>query len=167
MWFGVMFGDVFHGATLTSASWFTIKHKDKLYKNYKTKRLPIDGRYVLLLRGLSSITFGFLYSDSTSFPINIFGGRATSRNSIENIYPSGLILIGITLKTMWIFTTSVKMKISIIIGFFHLGLGVVISFWDLLYFKDKVDLFCVVIPQAFAFAAFLVYLDFLIFRKCL
>jgi len=65
------------------------------------------------------------------------------------------------------FTNSVKMKLSIVIGFLHMGLGVVLSFCNAFYFSNYVDLYCVVIPQALAYVAFLGYLVFLIVYKWL
>jgi V-type H+-transporting ATPase subunit a len=167
MLFGVMFGDVFHGVILILMSWYMIRHRDKLYKEFKSIRLLIDGRYVLFLCGLSSILFGFFYSDCTAFPINIFGGRIANRKSVDDIYPFGMDPDWHHAKNEMEFTNSVKMKLSIIIGFFHMGLGVVISFLNAFYFSNRADLFCVVIPQAVAYTAFLGYLVFLIVYKWL
>ncbi|WUR03011.1 V-type proton atpase subunit A (VPH1) [Vairimorpha necatrix] len=167
MLFGVMFGDVFHGLILVFMSCFMIKHKESLYKKYKSFALLIDGRYVLFLCGLSSILFGFLYSDSTSFPIDIFGGRIRNRTTVDDIYPFGLDPDWHEAKNSMEFTNSVKMKMSIIIGFLHMGLGVVLSFLNAFHFSDYVDMYCVLIPQALAYATFLGYLVFLIVFKWL
>lgn len=167
MLFGVMFGDIFHGIILVFMAWYMIKHKEKLYKKYKSFTLLIDGRYVLFLCGLASILFGFLYSDITSFPLNLFGGRIKNRSSSDDIYPFGLDPDWHGAKNEMEFTNSVKMKLSIVIGFLHMGLGVVLSFCNAFYFSNYVDLYCVVIPQALAYVAFLGYLVFLIVYKWL
>lgn len=167
MLFGVMFGDVFHGTLLVLISMYFIKHAKKLKKKFKSIEMLIDGRYVMFLCGLCSILFGFLYSDFSAFSINLFGSRIANRTNDFDIYPFGIDPAWHEAANNMEFTNSVKMKLSLVIGFLHMGLGICISIFNCLYFKNTVDLLCVVIPQAIAYVAFFGYLIFLILFKWL
>ena len=67
--FGVMFGDVMHGALLfafASAVCF-MPNSNSIFKAFA----PI--RYLLLLMGFFSLYCGFIYNDFTSIPLKLFG----------------------------------------------------------------------------------------------
>jgi V-type H+-transporting ATPase subunit a len=163
MLFGCMFGDVFHGLILLGLSYLCIRYYHKLNKKYDSIQLILDGRYVLLLSSLGAIFFGFLYSDFGSVPIRLFA----SQFDVERTYPFGIDYKWLEAENSMEFLNSVKMKMSIIIGFFHMNLGIVISFMNALHFRNKIDLIGLLIPQTIIYAAFLGYLVFLIIYKWL
>lgn len=111
------------------------------------------GRYVILLMGAFSIYTGLIYNDIFSKSANIFGSswypeydRNTIRNTdqlqleprtSENItdqmyadqpYPFGVDPIWQISTNKIPFMNSLKMKISIILGVFHMVLGVSLNF---------------------------------------
>jgi V-type H+-transporting ATPase subunit a len=163
MLFGCMFGDVFHGLILLGLSYLCIKYHHRLDRKYDSIQLILDGRYVLLLSSLGAIFFGFLYSDFGSMPIKLFA----SQFDVGRTYPFGIDHRWHHASNSMEFLNSVKMKMAIIVGFFHMNLGVAISFVNALHFRNKVDLYGLLIPQTIIYAAFLGYLVFLIIYKWL
>lgn len=62
---------------------------------------------------------------------------------------------------------SLKMKLSVIFGVFHMMVGIVMKAMNSLHFKNKLDFFFEFIPQfVFMFVVF-GYMDILIFLKWL
>lgn len=164
MLFGVMFGDIFHGLILMGLAIWFIKDYEKLCKKAKFMKMLFDGRYIMLLCSFASIFFGFVYSDFATLPFNFFSSRLDK--SFEPI-PFGLDPGWHHSPNSMIFINNVKMKFSIIIGFFHMSLGIGISVCNALYNNNTLELYSSIIPQALGFAAFLGYLVFLIVFKWL
>lgn len=161
--FGAMFGDVLHGIILFLISVFMIKNFKRLDRRCGVFQTILDGRYVVLSCSAAAIWFGLLYGDFGSLPIELF----KSQYEVDRTYPFGIDPIWHHADNKMLFINSLKMKLSLIIGFFHMGLGSLISIQNSLYFKDKVTLLCVALPQAIAFFLFLGYLVFLCFYKWL
>ncbi|ELA41493.1 uncharacterized protein VICG_01477 [Vittaforma corneae ATCC 50505] len=92
-----------------------------------------------------------MYGDFGSLPIALF----KSQYEVGRTYPFGIDPIWHHADNKMIFINSLKMKLSLIIGFFHMGLGSAISIANSLYFKDKITLICQAVPQAIAFFSFL------------
>lgn len=167
--FGVMFGDVGHGLLLLSIACYSIR-KEKTLKVPEFLELIFAGRYIMLLCSLWSIFFGFIYSDFLSLPLPLFpseftnvGGKLVKDPNYT--YPFGIDHAWVHKKNSALFFNSLKMKMSIILGFTHMLLGSVLSLLNTRYCGDKITMFCVVIPQAVAFVSFVGYLIFLIFFK--
>lgn len=119
--FGVMFGDILHGAILfIFSSWLCLtkfKEGSLMMQFHKV-------RYLLLLMGMCSTYCGFIYNDFTSIPLNLFGRSCYSLDhSAKNvtlqqdcIYPIGVDPSWFLAKNELSFMNSLKMKISVILG---------------------------------------------------
>ena len=161
--FGAMFGDIFHGIILLALSLFMILFYNKINGKCGVFQIILQGRFVVFACSLAAIWFGFLYGDFASLPVTLF----KSQYETGRTYPFGIDPIWHHADNKMVFINSVKMKLSLIIGFFHMGLGSVISISNALYFKNKIDLICIAIPQCIAFFSFLGYLVFLCIYKWL
>ncbi|KAM0680574.1 H(+)-transporting V0 sector ATPase subunit a [Glugoides intestinalis] len=161
--FGAMFGDILHGLILLSISFFLIKRYEQLNKKCGVFQIILDGRYVVLSCSIAAIWFGFLYGDFGSLPVALFASQFETGRT----YPFGIDPAWHHAVNKMIFINSLKMKLSLILGFFHMGLGASIAIANAIYFKDKLSLFCIAIPQAIAFFLFLGYLTFLCIYKWL
>lgn len=159
--FGAMFGDIFHGLILLVLSLLMITFYDKINGKCGVFQIILQGRFVVFTCSLSAIWFGFLYGDFASLPVSLF----KSQYEVGRTYPFGIDPIWHHADNKMVFINSMKMKLSLIIGFFHMGLGSLISIYNTSYFKNKIDLICTAIPQAIAFFAFLGYLVFLCVYK--
>lgn len=161
--FGAMFGDIFHGLILLFISLYLIRNQRRLDGKCGVFQIILDGRFVVFSCSLFAIWFGFLYGDFGSLPISLF----QSQYEIGRTYPFGIDPIWHHAANKMVFINSIKMKLSLIIGFFHMGLGSAISITNGLYFKDSLGLVCQIIPQAITFTLFLGYLVFLCLYKWL
>lgn len=110
------------------------------------------GRYIILLMGLFSIYTGFIYNDIFSKATNIFGSSwyplydnrtldvpverqldpmAHSANAtgmfVGYPYPFGIDPVWQVSHNLIVFTNSLKMKMSIIIGVLHMLFGIILS----------------------------------------
>lgn len=159
--FGAMFGDILHGLILFAISLLMITFYTKINGKCGVFQIILDGRFVVFACSLASIWFGFLYGDFGSLPVSLFA----SQYETGRTYPFGIDPVWHHADNKMVFVNSVKMKLSLIIGFIHMGLGAVISISNAMYFKSKIDLICMAIPQFIAFFAFLGYLVFLCFYK--
>ncbi|EOB12819.1 Vacuolar ATP synthase subunit a [Nosema bombycis CQ1] len=164
MLFGVMFGDIFHGLILMGLSIWFMKDYENLCKKAKFMKMLFDGRYIMFLCSCTSIFFGFLYSDFANIPFNFFDSRL---GESFNPIPFGIDPGWHHSPNSMVFINNVKMKFSIIVGFFHMSLGIGISICNALYHQNKLELYSSIIPQTIGFTAFLGYLVFLIIYKWL
>jgi len=159
--FGAMFGDVLHGLILGAAAVYLIFNYEKLDRKCGIFQIVLNGRYVVLACSFFAVWFGFLYGDFGSLPLALF----RSQYDVGRTYPFGIDPIWHHADNKMVFVNSLKMKLSLIIGFFHMGLGSAISISNSIYFGDQLTLICQAIPQAIAFVLFLGYVVFLCLYK--
>ncbi|KAI5172465.1 V-type H+-transporting ATPase subunit a [Nematocida sp. LUAm3] len=162
--FGAMFGDVGHGLIILFIGMYLIR-KEKNLSIPKFLEIVMEGRYVMVLMGIWSMYFGALYGD-------IFGMRVGfSPSAYVDGEKRRACLFGIDLawylsrSTGETFINSLKMKTSVVIGFFHLLFGMVLGGFNAQYQKDYAQLFGIVIPQIVIFCCIIGYLVFLILLK--
>ena len=67
-------------------------------------------------------------------------------------YPFGVDPVWHGTKSELPFLNSMKMKMSIILGVTHMNLGIVMSLFNNMYFKDRLSTICEFIPQVWAAA---------------
>lgn len=163
MLFGCMFGDVFHGLLLLAAAVYMIKNSKSLKNCSESVKMLVDGKYIVLMFSLGAIFFGLLYSDFASLSIPLFA----SQKDAGRTYPFGIDPMWHHSKSEMLFLNSTKMKMSVIIGFFHMSLGIGIAFANAVYLHEPIDLFAVLLPQAIMFCSFVGYMVFLIVYKWL
>uniref|UniRef100_A0A672J1R4 V-type proton ATPase subunit a n=1 Tax=Salarias fasciatus TaxID=181472 RepID=A0A672J1R4_SALFA len=192
--FAVMFGDVGHGLLMTLAAlWMVLEEKDPKLKNNTNEiwRMMFGGRYLILLMGLFSIYTGAIYNECFSrglatfssswhvgpmFEKNIWNSSVLAEypflsmdpvvpGVFTNAYPFGIDPIWGLANNKLTFLNSYKMKMSVIIGIFHMTFGVCLSFFNYWHFGKISSVFFVLIPEL-CFMVFLFgYLVFMVVFK--
>jgi len=128
--FGVMFGDMGHGALLLLAGLYVIFKKDQLKKEGGIWGGLIPVRYLLALMGFFAFYCGFLYNDFMSISFNLFGtcyhpveGENTLMKDYSCNYPFGIDPSWYGTTNELTFLNSFKMKLSIVLGVVHMIFG--------------------------------------------
>ena len=133
--FAVMFGDVGHGFILTLTAVTMIWYEKRLEKQkiFELFDMAFFGRYIMLLMGVFSIYTGLIYNDIFSKPLTLFKSQWVYPEHFEigeNIeaqklpgytYPFGLDWQWHGAENNLLFTNSLKMKLSVIMGWFHVS----------------------------------------------
>lgn len=133
--FAVMFGDIGHGIILTLAALAMVWYEKSLQgkKIFELFDMAFFGRYIMLLMGIFSIYTGLIYNDIFSKPITLFESaweypsHFTEGDNIEAVkklgyaYPFGLDWQWHGAENSLLFTNSLKMKLSIILGWAHVS----------------------------------------------
>lgn len=187
--FAVMFGDIGHGILMALFALYIVKNERRY--NAMGNRMSemfkacYEGRYIILLMGLFSIYTGFIYNELFAVPIDIFGSRwkytadsemACGIDNCENPaavlpplspYPLGFDPAWKASKTGLVFFNSYKMKLSIILGVAQMVMGIVLSYRNAKFFKQKLEIWYVFVPQMIFMNAIFGYLVFLIILKWL
>eukprot|EP00477_Mikrocytos_mackini_P000229 GAHX01000243.1.p1 GENE.GAHX01000243.1~~GAHX01000243.1.p1 ORF type:complete len:839 (+),score=161.11 GAHX01000243.1:63-2579(+) len=167
---GFMFADLFHGTVLFFVALILCCLENRLKDYEKDDGLvgyAYSARYFLLIMGMCSIFTGFLYNDFSCMRLGIFTSSfSTSGNRIPGtVYPLGMDYKWEDTVDESTFNNSIKMKLSIIIGFFHMTLGMLLDCCNQYYFKDFKTLFLQSIPQLTTFLFSFGYMVFLIYYK--
>ena len=128
------------------------------------------GRYIILLMGLFSIYTGLIYNDCFSKPLSLAssGWRLPDKHSDQIVngvfdlvpydrneskvdflhtYPFGIDPLWPLAENKITFTNSYKMKLSVVLGVLQMMFGVMLSYQNHSYFKNRVNIFCEFIPQ--------------------
>lgn len=184
--FAVMFGDFGHGLIMfLFASCMILKEKRVASKNPDNEiwRIFFGGRYVILLMGMFSMYTGFIYNDMFSKSTNIFGSHWNVSVPFKEVmvdkhilldpkdyysntpYPVGMDPVWQIAENKIRFLNAYKMKISIIIGVLHMLFGVSLSVFNYIYFKRKVDILVLFLPEIIFLLSLFFYLVVLIFIK--
>lgn len=164
--FGAMFGDILHGMILMAIGCYLIYRFGRLNGRCGAFQTILEGRYVIIACAFAAIWFGLLYGDFGSLSFALFPSGYRDGRKMRT-YLFGIDPVWHHASNKMIFINSMKMKLSLIIGFAHMGLGSLISISNSLFFRDRVTLICVAIPQCLAFFLFLGYLVFLCVYKWL
>ncbi|XP_050232113.1 V-type proton ATPase subunit a3-like [Mercurialis annua] len=178
--FAVMFGDWGHGICLLLAtSIFLIKEKKlSSQKLGDITEMAFGGRYVILMMSLFSIYTGLIYNEFFSVPFELFGRSAYECRDIScrDATTEGLIKVGpaypFGVDPVWHgsrselpFLNSLKMKMSILLGVAQMNLGIIMSFFNALYFKSSINVWFQFIPQIIFLNSLFGYLSLLIIVK--
>ncbi|KAL7616971.1 hypothetical protein Lser_V15G01908 [Lactuca serriola] len=178
--FAVMFGDWGHGICLLFGALFLITHEKKLtsQKLGSFMEMLFGGRYVLLLMSIFSIYCGLIYNEFFSVPFHIFGASAYKcrDTSCSDAYTTGLIKYGDTypfgVDPSWRgsrselpFLNSLKMKMSILFGVTQMNLGILLSYFNSVFFNNSLDIRYQFIPQMIFLNSLFGYLSLLIIIK--
>jgi len=182
--FAIMFGDGGHAILLLIVSVLMCI----LYPKMKGKPmneivdLLMGGRYLLVLMAIFSIYTGTIYNDFFSISIPFFpntyhkreGGRCRyDENDLydcvkkNHTYPFGLDYIWRRAENELFLSNSLKMKLSIIFGVVQMEAGIVLSLFNHLHFRHKLDVYFEFIPQILFMTCTFGYLCFLVFYKWL
>ncbi|XP_016048879.1 V-type proton ATPase 116 kDa subunit a 1 isoform X3 [Erinaceus europaeus] len=192
--FAVMFGDFGHGILMTLfAMWMVLRESRILSQKNENEMFStvFSGRYIILLMGIFSIYTGLIYNDCFSKSLNIFGSSWSVRpmftlsnwteetlrdHSVLQLdpaisgvfggpYPFGIDPIWNIATNKLTFLNSFKMKMSVILGIFHMLFGVSLSLFNHIYFKKPLNIYFGFIPEVIFMCSLFGYLVILIFYK--
>ncbi|KAK2833177.1 hypothetical protein Q5P01_017066 [Channa striata] len=156
--------------------------------------MVFSGRYIILLMGIFSIYTGMIYNDCFSKSLNVYGSSWSVRpmfNSqvggnwtLDTLSGSAVLQLDPTVPGVFIgpypigidpiwniasnkltFLNSFKMKMSIILGVFHMLFGVSLSLFNHLYFQKPMNIYLEFIPEIIFMTSLFGYLVVLIFYK--
>ncbi|KAL7728917.1 hypothetical protein ACLKA6_004253 [Drosophila palustris] len=186
--FAVMFGDIGHGAIMALFGLWMIR-KEKGLAAQKTDNeiwnIFFGGRYIIFLMGVFSMYTGLIYNDIFSKSLNIFGSHwhlSYNKSTVWNNkmlqlspatsdyegtpYPFGMDPIWqVATSNKIVFQNAYKMKISIILGVLHMIFGVVMSWHNHTYFRNRLSLIYEFIPQLVFLLLLFFYMVLLMFIK--
>ncbi|XP_014258962.1 V-type proton ATPase 116 kDa subunit a isoform X2 [Cimex lectularius] len=185
--FAVMFGDLGHGALMSIfAAWMVLKEKPLQAKKSDNEiwNILFAGRYIILIMGFFSMYTGFIYNDIFSKSINIFSSHwvinynkstvinntylqldPSSDDYVSTPYPIGIDPVWQMAENKIVFLNAYKMKISIILGVFHMLFGLSLSLKNHKYFKKQINIYCEFIPQLIFMTFLFLYMVLLMFFK--
>ncbi|CAI0377632.1 unnamed protein product [Linum tenue] len=178
--FAVMFGDWGHGICLLLATLVFIAREKKLssQKLGDITEMAFGGRYVILMMSVFSIYTGLIYNEFFSVPFELFGRSAYDcrdpycRDSttiglikVRDTYPFGVDPVWHGTRSELPFLNSLKMKMSILLGVAQMNLGIILSFFNALYFKSSLNVWFQFVPQMIFLNSLFGYLSALIIIK--
>lgn len=179
--FGVMFGDIGHSffyILLTIVMFAIGPITRKNGGDLGEIGVMIDRmKWLLFFASLSSLYCGFIYNECFGIPINIFGthyqidhnSSHTSsyvyKKTDNSIYPFGVDPTWLFKENELIFTNSMKMKLSIVMGMIQMVFGLFLSLINHLKHKKWAEIITVWIPEFMYLVPFFGYLVFLILKK--
>ena len=183
--FAVMFGDFGHGIIGTIAAITLIYYEHRL-ANYARHSeifgMLFAGRYVMLLMFLFSIFTGLIYNDAFSksvwlsdskfvaSPHQIHSNSTDSHSTItvpllDTFYPFGIDHLWNMADNKLLFLNSYKMKMSVIMGIVQMSLGICLTVFNYIHFKDFTSILVQFLPQIIFLNAIFGYLVIVIMMK--
>ncbi|XP_042065021.1 V-type proton ATPase subunit a3-like isoform X1 [Salvia splendens] len=178
--FAVMFGDWGHGICLLLATLFFIVREKKLssQKLGDITEMAFGGRYVIVLMSIFSIYTGLIYNEFFSVPFELFGPSAyvcrdatcSEASTIglikgRDTYPFGVDPVWHGSRSELPFLNSLKMKMSILLGVAQMNLGIILSYFNALFFKNSINTWFQFVPQMIFLNSLFGYLSLLIIVK--
>ncbi|KAJ5149681.1 hypothetical protein N7448_001259 [Penicillium atrosanguineum] len=177
--FAVMFGDFGHGALMTLAASAMIFFEKKLLraKLDELTYMAFYGRYIMLMMGLFSMYTGFIYNDIFSkaftffpsqwqWPEDIKVGQSVEATLKDGYrFPIGLDWNWHEAENSLLFSNSMKMKMSILLGWSHMTYALCFQYVNARHFKSKVDIWGNFVPGMLFFQSIFGYLVITILYK--
>jgi len=179
--FGVMFGDIGHGLILLLFAIYICVNAEEI-KNIKNSLFKplLPGRYLLLFMGFFAFYCGCIYNEFFSIAVPFLGGscyngeRAYKNNVNEYFRKDRECVYKFGMDPKWqmaqneiSFHNSAKMKLSVILGVFHMLFGIVLKGINCIHFKNKLALIFEFIPQLIFMLVLFGYMDVMIIVKWL
>lgn len=179
--FGVMYGDIGHGSILAMGGLYLILTESKASARGLDEMVAglYSARYMLFAMGLMAVYAGFVYNDYFSIGLNILGSNYEYTDHTDGAKatrlgqygdPSTVYAFGVD--PAWkisgnelLFYNSMKMKMSVILGIFHMTFGIILRGMNCVYFKSWVDFFCEFLPMILFDLALFGYMVIMIFVK--
>ncbi|GAA5849804.1 hypothetical protein JCM3766R1_007022 [Sporobolomyces carnicolor] len=157
--FAVMFGDIGHGILMTLSAFTLIMMEKRFAKGTGSEIFDTFyyGRYIIFLMGLFAIYTGFLYNDIFSLSLRIFpsgwkwpsefGSGPVEALSTGRTYFMGLDPEWHGSDNILIFTNSLKMKMSVVMGVIHMSFAICLQVLNHLHFKRPELIWAEFLPQ--------------------
>ncbi|KAM0756349.1 V0/A0 complex, 116-kDa subunit of ATPase [Meredithblackwellia eburnea MCA 4105] len=158
--FAVMFGDIGHGVIMAASAFALIMLESKFKKGTGSEIFDTFyfGRYIIFLMGLFAIFTGFMYNDIFSLSLNLAKsqfrwptdfkeGDLVEAIQTTNRYPFGLDPSWHGAANALIFTNSLKMKMSIVMGVIHMSFAICLQVLNHLHFKKPELIWAEFLPQ--------------------
>ncbi|KAI9809246.1 MAG: H(+)-transporting V0 sector ATPase subunit a [Sarcosagium campestre] len=177
--FAVMFGDFGHGFLMTLAAAVMIYYERRLAKAKLDEIIGMTffGRYIMLMFGIFSMFTGLLYNDAFSKPMSLFAsawewpddfkeGESVVASLKGNYrYPFGLDWSWHGTENDLLFSNSMKMKLSILLGWAHMTYSLCLSYINAKHFKSPIDIWGNFVPGMIFFQSIFGYLSWTIVYK--
>lgn len=189
--FGIMYGDVGHGAMVLIIGLWSIFNADFLKRNRNMiTEMLYDGRYCLTMMGFFAVYAGLLYNDFFSVGVTLFQSRwqpvvqtVGDGNDAKQIvthtplfddknmglgsgpYPFGVDPAWHGATNELTYLNSMKMKISVVIGVTQMIVGLLLRFSNAIFVGSKIDLVCECVPMMVFMLAFFGFMDYMILYK--
>ncbi|GAA6061667.1 hypothetical protein JCM10212_000850 [Sporobolomyces blumeae] len=157
--FAVMFGDIGHGILMMLSALTLILLEKRFTKGTGSEIFDTFyyGRYIIFLMGVFAIYTGLLYNDIFSLSLRIFpsGWRWPSEISdgaVEAISTGKTYFMGLDpnwhgADNILIFTNSLKMKMSVVMGVIHMSFAICLQVLNHLHFKRPELIWAEFLPQ--------------------
>ncbi|KAA3454210.1 V-type proton ATPase subunit a3 [Gossypium australe] len=167
--FAVMFGDWGHGICLLLATLYFIVREKKLssQKLGDITEMTFGGRYVIMMMSLFSIYTGLVYNEFFSVPFELFGRSAyacrdlSCRDAttvglikVRDTYPFGVDPAWHGSRSELPFLNSLKMKMSILLGVAQMNLGIILSYFNAIFFRNSLNM--IFLNSLFGYLSFLI-----------
>ncbi|KAF5349614.1 hypothetical protein D9756_009012 [Leucocoprinus leucothites] len=170
--FAVMFGDIGHGIIILCAAIYWITNERRLAKADLGEIVGqfFYGRYIILLMGLFSIYTGLMYNDVFSKSLHIWhSGWTFTEGGVGvdtgRVYPFGLDPAWHGASNGLVFTNSLKMKMSVVLGVIHMTFALCLQVPNHLKFKRTLDIWTNFIPSMLFLQSIFGYLVICILYK--
>lgn len=170
--FGVMFGDIGHSLIFLAMALGLIVMAPRLKQAGGEMIETVLGyRYFFLSLALAGVYNGFVYNECFGIPIDLFGscykevGHGDYEKTGAGIYPFGLDPVWMFKDNELIYTNSLKMKISVVLGITMMVFGMFLSLIKQIRRKAWIHLLLGWIPQMMYLCSFFVYMVALILKK--
>ncbi|KAF2220830.1 V-type ATPase, V0 complex, 116kDa subunit family [Elsinoe ampelina] len=177
--FAVMFGDFGHGIIMTLAASAMIYFEKPLQRGKQDELfgMAFYGRYIMLMMGIYSMYTGLIYNDMFSKEIPLFKSMWVIEREFKAnetvpfarrdgyTYPFGIDWRWHDTDNELLFSNSLKMKLSIILGWAHMTYSLCLSYVNARHFKSPIDIFGNFIPGMIFFQSIFGYLVVCIIYK--
>merc|ERR1711939_814501 len=175
--FAVMFGDFGHGSLMAMAATAMIYWEKPLQRSKQDElfAMAFYGRYIMLMMGIFSMYTGLVYNDVFSKGFTPFAsaweypedGRpeVTAHLKGSYRYPFGLDWAWHGSENDLLFSNSLKMKLSILMGWAHMTYALCFSYVNAKHFKSPIDIWGNFLPGMIFFQSIFGYLSFCIVYK--
>ncbi|EXJ95260.1 V-type H+-transporting ATPase subunit I [Capronia coronata CBS 617.96] len=175
--FAVMFGDFGHGCLMTMAAAAMIYWEKPLLRSKQDElfAMAFYGRYIMLMMGIFSMYTGLIYNDVFSKGFTPFAsawefpeeGRPEVGAHLKGSYryPFGLDWAWHGSENDLLFNNSLKMKLSILMGWVHMTYALCFSYINAKHFKTPIDIWGNFVPGMIFFQSIFGYLSFCIVYK--
>ncbi|WFD32933.1 hypothetical protein MSPP1_003986 [Malassezia sp. CBS 17886] len=155
--FAVMFGDVGHGLILLAAAGAMVLWERPMARARldEITQMFFYGRYIILLMGAFAVFTGIMYNDIFSLSMHTFhsgwtwarGAGTLTAQPTGRVYPIGIDPSWHGAENNLVFTNSLKMKLSVIMGVAHMTFALMLNVPNNLYFKRPAWIWAELLPQ--------------------